>query len=101
MKDDDRYQKISSLAQSLAKKQKQLMLIRALLTSEAFHPKAELILQYDDGKDRYGGRMYMFEFETLIREQMDLATPILGAAETSIREQIRKLEEQLRELGVK
>ena len=95
----DRYQKIAGLAQKISKCKEQLILVCALLTIKTFDSKAELIVSYNDGSDQAFYRLIRGALPALIEEKMNLVTPILGAVETSLREQIRKLEGQLRDLG--
>ena len=102
MKDKNRYKNIAYLADHISKLQRQLTVIRGLLTTKSFDLGSKLVLKYDDGLDKAVHYMMYFDgLDVLVEEEMELAIPFLGAAETSIREQIRKLEEQLRELGVK
>ncbi len=96
----DRYQKIAELAGKISKCKEQLILVCALLTTKTFDSGAKLIVSYDDGStNSFHRSLYGLEHETLNSEEMNLSIPILGAVETSLREQIRKLEGQLRDLG--
>ena len=93
----ERYKKISNVADRLSKYQRQLVSVHALLTTKAFPDASGLVVKYDDGN--YNPHAFGDGLKTLLFEDMDLATPILGAVETALREQIRKEEANLRELG--
>ena len=74
--------------------------VRGLIGSD--DPVGKIIVLYNDGEqhDRslYGSaRDY---WSALGSEKLELSTPILGALETTLREQIRKQETVLREMGV-
>ena len=60
-------------------------------------------MAFNEDKDNYHFTMYRSrrdKWDVLVSEDVDISTPILGATETALREQIRKQAGILREMGV-
>ncbi len=101
--DEERAEKLKQMAtaaKTLGNLRGDLAKIRGLINAEG-SPQDKIVVMYDDGEDHSTSiHPRALFFKTLGTEQLDLATPILGALETVVREQIRKQETILREMGV-
>lgn len=97
----EKFHEMAKAAEQLGKLRQRPALVRGLLENGASN-KSRVIVAFDEGKDAQIGmhRSYRDAWDILVLEDLGVSTPILGATETVLREQIRKQESSLREMGV-
>ena len=98
-----KFNAMSEAATRLGILRERLAFTRMLLVSEA-SAEARVIILFDDRKDpTIRGSIYGSHrdaWKKLASEPVSSSVPLLGVAETALREQIRKQENLLRDMGV-
>ena len=98
----DKFRRMSDEASRLGKLRQCLALVRGLINSVT-PSNSRVIVAFNENKNRPHGSLYgspRDDWQIIVSELPNLSVPILGAAETTLREQIRKQESSLQELGV-
>lgn len=97
----EKFLSLSNRAKKLGELRECLAVVRGLLLNGT-PERARIIVAFDDGTERrhmvYGSIRDFWK--QLVSERTAIGIPILGATETTLREQIRKQEAALRDMGV-
>lgn len=92
-----RLKKVSSIASTLGTARENLTIVVGLLANGAPDNSRIYVCFEEDCKDFTSFRIYG---DKIFSGEVPLSKHILGATETTLREQIRTMEAKLRELGV-